>query len=688
MIIKSLKLNNIRSYLSQEIEFPKGSVLLAGDIGSGKSTILLAIEFALFGTRRKHLSASSLLRHGKKEGEVELSFDLDGKGIIVKRKLKRGKEDIAQEAGYIIVDDKKKEGTAIELKTDILNLLGYPKELVTKSKDIIYRYTVYTPQEEMKQIILEEKDIRLDTLRKVFNIDKYKRIRENSQIFINALKEKKKEDEGRIADLEEKKKQKTAYGKEVKELDSKIDDLKPKLELMKYNVKKNKENISKAEKEIEALNRLKKELALNDLNLKNKLERRKSNKNNLEQLEKQINGIKKEVAEKEKINIEDLFKKTKEKENQIELMEKTSREISKKINEFELESSHSNEIKMKIAQIEQCPLCEQAVGAEHKKRIAEREDKKLAEFKDHLTLHKEQEKNAKNKLNELKNELKKLKEDEFSISVIELKIKNLEEKTRLKDSLLEEQEKIKKEIGKINKDKIEISEKIEKFGAVEKDYRIIKDQFDKILDEEKRLELDINSLEKEKEGINKLMLNLDFEIKTKLKIKENIAYLAETKNWLENYFIGLMGVMEKHIMLQVHREFDELFQRWFSILIEDETLAVRLDDEFSPVIEQNGYETFIENLSGGERTAVALSYRLALNKVINDIISQIKTKDIIMLDEPTDGFSTEQLDKVRDVLDQLNIKQVILVSHENKIESFVDNVIRINKHEHISEINP
>ena len=688
MIIKSLKLNNIRSYLSQEIEFPKGSVLLAGDIGSGKSTILLAIEFALFGTRRKHLSASSLLRHGKKEGEVELSFDLDGKGIIVKRKLKRGKEDIAQEAGYIIVDDKKKEGTAIELKTDILNLLGYPKELVTKSKDIIYRYTVYTPQEEMKQIILEEKDIRLDTLRKVFNIDKYKRIRENSQIFINALKEKKKEDEGRIADLEEKKKQKTAYGKEVKELDSKIDDLKPKLELMKYNVKKNKENISKAEKEIEALNRLKKELALNDLNLKNKLERRKSNKNNLEQLEKQINGIKKEVAEKEKINIEDLFKKTKEKENQIELMEKTSREISKKINEFELESSHSNEIKMKIAQIEQCPLCEQAVGAEHKKRIAEREDKKLAEFKDHLTLHKEQEKNAKNKLNELKNELKKLKEDEFSISVIELKIKNLEEKTRLKDSLLEEQEKIKKEIGKINKDKIEISEKIEKFGAVEKDYRIIKDQFDKILDEEKRLELDINSLEKEKEGINKLMLNLDFEIKTKLKIKENIAYLAETKNWLENYFIGLMGVMEKHIMLQVHREFDELFQRWFSILIEDETLAVRLDHEFSPVIEQNGYETFIENLSGGERTAVALSYRLALNKVINDIISQIKTKDIIMLDEPTDGFSTEQLDKVRDVLDQLNIKQVILVSHENKIESFVDNVIRINKHEHISEINP
>jgi len=57
-----------------------------------------------------------------------------------------------------------------------------------------------------------------------------------------------------------------------------------------------------------------------------------------------------------------------------------------------------------------------------------------------------------------------------------------------------------------------------------------------------------------------------------------------------------------------------------------------------------------------------------------------------MLDEPTDGFSSEQLDRVRDVLDQLNMQQVIIVSHESKIESFVDNVIRVGKEEHVSKI--
>ena len=49
MILKSLRLENIRSYLQQTIVFPQGRVLLAGDIGSGKSTILHAIEFAFFG---------------------------------------------------------------------------------------------------------------------------------------------------------------------------------------------------------------------------------------------------------------------------------------------------------------------------------------------------------------------------------------------------------------------------------------------------------------------------------------------------------------------------------------------------------------------------------------------------------------------------------------------------------------
>jgi len=148
-----------------------------------------------------------------------------------------------------------------------------------------------------------------------------------------------------------------------------------------------------------------------------------------------------------------------------------------------------------------------------------------------------------------------------------------------------------------------------------------------------------------------------------------------------------MDNIEKHVLLSVYHQFNGLFQNWFSMLIEEETMQARLDDAFTPIIELNGYETDLQHLSGGEKTSCALAYRLALNKVINDLISTIHTRDLIILDEPTDGFSTEQLDRVREVLDELGIEQTIIVSHEAKIESFVDNVINVTKEHHESKIS-
>ena len=205
MIINSLKLKNIRSYIDEEMKFPEGSMMLSGDIGTGKSSILLAIEFALFGIIRGQLSGSALLRHGKREGFVELTFTLEKKQVTIRRNLKRSAKSITQDSGYIILDGTKQDLTPVELKSKILELIGYPDELLTKSKSFIYRYTVYTPQEEMKKILFESKDDRLNVLRRIFDIDKYKRIKENTLSYLKELKQKKTELETRIEDLEEKK---------------------------------------------------------------------------------------------------------------------------------------------------------------------------------------------------------------------------------------------------------------------------------------------------------------------------------------------------------------------------------------------------------------------------------------------------------------------------------------------------
>ena len=189
---------------------------------------------------------------------------------------------------------------------------------------------------------------------------------------------------------------------------------------------------------------------------------------------------------------------------------------------------------------------------------------------------------------------------------------------------------------------------------------------------------------KKLEGVDEHILLFDKEISDKEDAQKKIAELSRFLSWSDEFFQPLMSTIEKHIMMKLYHEFNELFIKWFDTLMEDENLSAKLDDMFTPVIIQNGYETNVENLSGGERSAVALAYRLALNKVINSFITSINTKDIIILDEPTDGFSQEQLDKIKDVLDELDIRQVLLVSHETKIESFASHIIRIAKTEHVS----
>src|SRR3989339_510111 len=200
MQLKKIKLKNIRSYQEEEIEFVKGSTLLSGDIGSGKTTILLAIEFALFGLQPGQ-KGTSLLRNGEEDGEVKIEFEVDNKEIIIERKLKKGKT-ITQDYSAITIDGKKDEISVTELKNTVLELLNYPKEF-SKKQNILYKFTVYTPQEEMKQIILQDSETRINTLRHVFGIDKYKQILENTSIIMTNIREEKRIREGITMSLEQ-----------------------------------------------------------------------------------------------------------------------------------------------------------------------------------------------------------------------------------------------------------------------------------------------------------------------------------------------------------------------------------------------------------------------------------------------------------------------------------------------------
>ncbi|RLF04807.1 MAG: hypothetical protein DRJ64_06405, partial [Thermoprotei archaeon] len=263
MLLRKLKLKNIRSYKDEIIEFPSGSILLSGDIGSGKSTIFLAIEFALFGTKGRELPGNALLRHGDKRASVELHFKLDDKDVIIHRPLKRTKQGIKQEAGYIIVDGEKIEYTPVELKNHVLRLLGYPANIASKTKDLVYRYTVYTAQEQMKFILFDPQE-RLQILRRVFQIDKYETVKKNAQDYAKFLRDQIRFEESNLRGGNEKREELYEIDTKKVGIDKKLMAIVIDIRRLEQEIKQKKQESAESEKKLKQLQDMKNKLALNE----------------------------------------------------------------------------------------------------------------------------------------------------------------------------------------------------------------------------------------------------------------------------------------------------------------------------------------------------------------------------------------------------------------------------------------
>lgn len=669
MFIKRINLINIRSYRKISIEFKEGSTLLSGDVGSGKSSILLAIEFALFGLHKGE--NISLLRNGEKEGSVEVEFEVNNKEYIIKRIIK----DNGSGNCFLVENNQLKALSVMELKNRVLEILSYPKSILTK-KSLIYRYTVYTPQDEMKVILNGDNKVRLETLRKVFNVDKYKRIKDNSQIFVSDLRIKRKELAGRIFDLEEKKLSLVVKEKELNEILPLIEQIGKNEDNFKELISRKRLVLSEVELGIKAMNENKLKKAKLEMEVKN-------NQNLINRNLLQINSINSELKVEIKLSDNDFFNNILNIEKLLDEARKKRVELKEDAAKLFFNIENSEKIKKSVSELDICPTCKQKVSLDYKNNVVGVENSLILELNSKLNekrvLINEFEVNIK----KFENELISLRQKEKENELLKQKIKERELKIKLIERLIDEN-KVLQENSKLILDKVN---EIVVDNSLEANYLLIKRDLDELINKEKIILNEKIKLKSKEEFLFIQIDNLKKEIFEKENLRKEIDRLGLIETFVGKEFNELMSIIERKVMAKIYSDFNVLFKNWFRILLEDDLVEVSLDEEFSPLILQNGYNVDFESLSGGEKTAVALAYRLALNQVVNSVIGNIKTKNLIILDEPTDGFSNEQVDKIKNILDELGMKQVIIVSHEPKIENFVDNVIRIKKEEHVSFIS-
>lgn len=673
MIIKKLKLKNIRSYKDFEIEFPVGTILLSGDIGAGKTSILLGLQFALFGLQPGQKGAS-LLRQGEENASVRLNIELDGEQVEIERSLKKAKNgSITQEDGSIIVGKEKYELSTSELKNKVISLLDYPKEFAKKS-DLLYKFTVYTPQEGMKEIVNEKPETRLDLIRHIFGVDRYKRIKENAQIFLQKIKENVKVKESQI--------------KEINNLREKLvltteEKIKVSKELLDYSTSFEKINTQKKELS-ETINLLKKRLdekAKFDME-KSKKEGELEGKKALKmRLERDITSSKFQLSEKLDFKQESLENTSLLLLKHKRILEDLSSRftiVSSKIYSYNSQKETSLKLKEKVISLENCPTCFQSVTCDHKDKISKKTQFEIEDVQRDLEQKIIEKVQLSKDIETEKDFIQKYEQDKMTLEREKIKFEHQKlVETKIKSDIIILERTI-QEITLLESEITALSTQITKFEDAKKIYEQEKIKFDVIDLEARKIEIRSAEKRKEVEMLKKQVEQIGIEIAQKEGIREQMAYLRNLQDWLEGKFLPLISLTETNVMITLRRDFSKIFNEWFSTLVSD-ALSVRLDEDFTPVITNQDYDIDYDFLSGGERTAVALAYRLALNQVINSMLSKLKTKDVIILDEPTDGFSEQQLYKMRDIFEQLEAKQIILVSHEQKIEGFVDNIIRIKK---------
>ena len=99
-MIRNLKLKNWKSHENTEVTFDRGTNVVVGRMGSGKSSILQGLSFALFGeipeVRSRKLSTGDLIMRRPKRADsasVELEFETEGLIYKIKRTINEGQND-------------------------------------------------------------------------------------------------------------------------------------------------------------------------------------------------------------------------------------------------------------------------------------------------------------------------------------------------------------------------------------------------------------------------------------------------------------------------------------------------------------------------------------------------------------------------------------------------------------------
>lgn len=683
MKLESLELENIRSHAKTTVHFVDGFNCLVGGLGQGKSTVLYAFDFVLFGDPIGR-SYDYLLRESADHGKVTAVFVHNGRTYKIQRGLHRRGNGISQN-----IDQLKLYRNGKPLAHTNNDAVAEEMTSITGLDKNIFREVIWVRQEHLKELLDITPRQRQTKLDKLFGLsdydDAWNELRQFEREY--AVERNVLEQNPDVVSID---KLETKYHGVVEEflaVTSQLGDTKEKVahaEAVLRAATANLAGLEELRKITEDLQRREVKIQTTIDNLKkwsrNLADQAESSKKRLDILEKLL----KQMITQEKSQRDALRETGLDADTSIDTLrgylsnvEEQMRTISgeQEATKREMETSQNRLSNLKTES--KCPTCLQELTGDYKKSLLENFQQENAE-------------NTK-KLAELQKNSDELKTLHATVNSAFLNLQQLiprigdikdqvtERQTQL-NKLATEVEAAHKQEGTLQEQLDETREEIAKFDVTE--LESARKLQKTALTEHVNAEHELRSLKQRKADISlrvdDLQERLDIAQK-KIDRKEKIVKLLGIVDRIRAAYRSvqpkLRGEFVKYLQQTVQHQLD--------ILVGDlgPALSLEIDETYSPFVYSESQRREVSNLSGGERTLLAFAYRIGLGQ----LIMQSRTGHglhMLLLDEPTESLGREDgsVERLAEAVSRLKtIEQIIAVTHNEDFAEKAEHVIRIEK---------
>ena len=685
-------MENIRSHIKSTVPFTHGFNCLVGGLGCGKSSVLYAVDFALFGDSIGR-SFEYLLREGADSGKVTVQFTQNGSCYKLTRGLKRKGKSITQNFEELkLYEDEK---LVASMKTDAI---AEQFKAITGLDRDLYREIVWFRQEHLKELLDAAPRDRQRRLDELFGLSDYEVAWSNIAQYQRDYETEKRvyEKDPDVNGLEKLSNEYNRTSEEYTLLEMDLEDAAHKLTVAKRSLEEADSKLKKLEEKkiaIEDLKRKEARLHADVVNMTNTLasltQRMDGKKSILDNLRQRQNSIDTQA----KLCLSKLGQAGLPTDQPVESLHTCLAEFDDKISvlraDQEATSRNLQTDKKRAADLaheNKCPLCIQPLDGAYKTNLLSRIQRENGEREQSISqIRLEVDALQKTKAvaseaygnlqtcltraEELKN---RLNEEETNLKTL---LGEFEEKQRFEADLRLHLEQVQFEISRFDLSELDSARALRE-GAFKQYYVVDSDLRTK---ENRKKDL-FKRLDETKERINFAQEKLE----RMEKIRKTVEVLGSIRDAYRSIQPKLRSEFVKVLRNFVQQVLDGLVGG------EGPMLNVIIDETYTPYVKtEAGVDREVSNLSGGERTLLAFAYRLGLGQ----LIMQSRTGhglSILVLDEPTENLGSEDgsIERLAEAISRFKaIEQIIAVTHSEAFAGKAEHVITLEKEGGISKIS-